>query len=306
MLLSLGLVATAAQAVSINPDGIGQVLLYPYYTTQRNQDTYYTLVNTTEVGKAVRVRFREAYNGRSVFDANVFLAPHDTWTAAVFNAEPGNPNGGAGLVSTDKTCVLPTLTNAAPQLPDGRPYFRFYANNYTHPTDDGPQGLTRTQEGFIEAIGMGDIPPAGPLANAVSIPTSGFPSCDGLTDAAAVSATLTPPTGGLDGQVGIIDVSQGTYFTLSATALDGFSEKVLYAATDDNTHAPTLANANTVAGPVSATLGINGLPVTLSCPAERSIDAVTATLAAVGVHNEFIDEPSLGASTDLVVTFPTK
>ena len=52
--------ASAANAVFVNPEGHGQVLIYPYYTVEGGHDTYINLVNTTNETKAVKVRFVEA------------------------------------------------------------------------------------------------------------------------------------------------------------------------------------------------------------------------------------------------------
>ncbi|MGB5098482.1 MAG: hypothetical protein WBN82_11300, partial [Porticoccaceae bacterium] len=54
--------ASAAHAVHVNPDGLGQVLLYPYYTVQNNFVTAIHVVNTTDQAKAVKVRFLEGKN----------------------------------------------------------------------------------------------------------------------------------------------------------------------------------------------------------------------------------------------------
>ena len=72
--------AGLANAVELNPDGLGQVLIYPYYTVNKSQDSLFSVVNTTGVGKAVKVRFLEGYNSREVLDFNLFLSPNDVWT----------------------------------------------------------------------------------------------------------------------------------------------------------------------------------------------------------------------------------
>ena len=41
----------SAQAVNINPDGLGQVLIYPYYTVNAGNQTLLSVVNTTETRK---------------------------------------------------------------------------------------------------------------------------------------------------------------------------------------------------------------------------------------------------------------
>ena len=55
-------IASTAQAVNMNPDGLGQVLIYPYYTVNGGNVTLLSVVNTTGQGKAVKVRFLEGIN----------------------------------------------------------------------------------------------------------------------------------------------------------------------------------------------------------------------------------------------------
>src|SRR5437016_5272400 len=66
-------VTGSAQAVNVNPDGRGQVLIYPYYTTRADgagnaYGTLISVVNPTPVGKSLKVRFLEGRNSRSVQD----------------------------------------------------------------------------------------------------------------------------------------------------------------------------------------------------------------------------------------------
>src|SRR3954471_24523493 len=93
------LMTGAAGAVNLSPDGRGQVLLYPYYTTRTDTagNAYGTLVsviNAAASAKAVRVRFLEGKNSREVLDFNLFLSPFDVWTGAVL---PDPTTGGARL-----------------------------------------------------------------------------------------------------------------------------------------------------------------------------------------------------------------
>src|SRR5512137_145025 len=90
-------VTGAAQAVNINPDGLGQVLLYPYYTvrtasTAVSSGAYNSLlsvVNSTASVKAVKVRFLEGKNSREVLDFNLYLSAKDVWVAAVIPTAAG-------------------------------------------------------------------------------------------------------------------------------------------------------------------------------------------------------------------------
>ena len=84
-------IASVANAVNLNPDGLGQVLIYPYYTVNGGNSTLVSIVNTTEFGKAVKVRFVEGYNSREVLDFNLYLSPYDVWTGAVFSLTDTGP-----------------------------------------------------------------------------------------------------------------------------------------------------------------------------------------------------------------------
>src|SRR5256885_8104284 len=136
----------AAQAVNVNPDGLGQVLLYPYYTVRSDSagnayNTLLTVVNTTSSSKAVKVRFLEGKNSREVLDFNLFLSPYDVWSAAL----KASSTGGTLLLTVDKSCTLP-------QIPAGGVEFKT-----TLFTDGGGTGLDRTREGYFEMIEMGSI-----------------------------------------------------------------------------------------------------------------------------------------------------
>jgi len=80
-------VTSAADAVNLNPNGLGQVLIYPYYTVNSNSSGAYnsllSVVNTTDSAKAVKVRFLESFHSLEVLDFNLFLSKFDVWTEAV-------------------------------------------------------------------------------------------------------------------------------------------------------------------------------------------------------------------------------
>ena len=103
--------AGVAQAVNVSENGLGNVLIYPYYTVNKdiNGNSYNTLmsvVNTTASTKAVKVRFREGKNSVEVLDFNVFLSPFDVWTASI---TPTGRAGGGQIATTDKSCTIPTF-----------------------------------------------------------------------------------------------------------------------------------------------------------------------------------------------------
>jgi len=92
---ALGAAISPAEAVLLNPRGTGQVLIYSYYTVN-HQQTLVSVINTTARGKALKVRFREAYDGRDVANFNVYLGPYDSWVGAVFDAS-SNGTGAAAI-----------------------------------------------------------------------------------------------------------------------------------------------------------------------------------------------------------------
>src|SRR5258708_5871650 len=103
-------VTSAAQAVNVNPNGLGQVLLYPYYTVRADNfvnpfNSLLSVVNTTNSVKAVKVRFVEGKNSAEVIDFNLFLSPFDVWTASI---QP-DAGGGGKVITTDKSCTLPVI-----------------------------------------------------------------------------------------------------------------------------------------------------------------------------------------------------
>jgi hypothetical protein len=78
-------IAGTAQAVNLNPDGLGQVLIYPYYTVNGGNLTLLSVVNTTDAAKAVKVRFLEGQNSQEVLDFNLYMSAYDVWAAAIID-----------------------------------------------------------------------------------------------------------------------------------------------------------------------------------------------------------------------------
>jgi hypothetical protein len=136
--------AGSAGAVTMGDDGLGQVLLYPYYTVRDGNDTLISVVNTTGLPKAVKVRVLESKNSREVIDFNLYLSREDVWTAVITQTA-----NGAKLVTTDTSCTVPAIPAAGVE-------FRNFA--YTGSAADGEDGsLNRTREGYVEIIEMGVV-----------------------------------------------------------------------------------------------------------------------------------------------------
>src|SRR5947208_1468884 len=170
------LIAPHALGVIVNPKGLGQVLLFPYYTARTANgtalNTMWSVVNTTDQAKAVKVHFYEAKNGRMVLQFNLYLSAHDTWAA---NVAPST-GGGAQLTTFDTSCVTSIYPN-----------FTFSNATYTGENADGAgTGLDRTLEGYFDVIEMGTYPTSSSVSAAVTHSGGAQPSCN-FTDSAASS-----------------------------------------------------------------------------------------------------------------------
>ena len=319
---AVNLSAAPAEAVMLSARGTGQVLIYPYYTVNGFQ-TLLSVVNTTANGKAVKVRFHEGYDGRDVASFNVYLAPFDTWVGAVFDTSPDG-SGGAAIATNDNSCTVPAFDKTF--LANGPSVLTFSNKNYSQGdygtptgTDSGPTDLKRTREGFFEIIEMGTIldqaSGSPKTLEAISAVNGVPPNCAQLQSAWAAggywatnaNTDMTAPSGGLFGAAGIVDVAQGTLYAYDATAIDGFSDVVQHTAPGDAK--PNLGTAVTDSAHQIASAWVAYYPsyIKADYPAgTRGVDAVSAVLSASNVYNEFLTDPKLGASTDFLVTFPTK
>jgi hypothetical protein len=290
--------AGAANAVMVNPNGLGQVLIYPYYTVRGigplNAATYNTLlsiVNTTNSVKSVKVRFKEGKASKEVLDFNVFLSPKDMWTAAV---EPDGA-GGAQIETADNSCTIPTFT--------GPIKFRttVSASDVIGKASTDAQNLDRITEGYFEVFEMATYDPASVVAINATHSNNVPKDCTQVTDTTAATAPLGAPSGGLSGGASLINVLSGDDFTEDATALTQFwTAGVNGSYSTTGVVTPNYSSAFPAAG---ATNGL-GQIVTAVFPSGQL--AVTAALQKTLVVNEFVLDKATLSGTDWVITFPTK
>ena len=301
--------ASAAHAVNLDPKGLGQVLLYPYYTVNKSQDTYVSITNNSYRGIVAKVRFLEGRKGRPVLDFNLYLSAHDTWTAAISQTAD---NGGAVLKTTDHSCTKPAIPASG---------VAFSATGYDGsgglPADDGPHGITRTREGSIEVIAGGEIREDSPTALAVTHTQTGQPGTGVPPGCATLPGSLVSdigsPSNSLYGYGAIINVGQGTYYAYNADAIANFTAVPLFTATTGPLE-PSLdqANSGDADGPGATAYlfsdfsSISNGGSVQSAHYPYGIDAVTAVLTADTIQNDYLIAPGLGAATDWIVSLPTK
>jgi hypothetical protein len=285
--------AGAAQAVNLNPDGLGQVLIYPYYTTRadgagNNYNSLLSVVNTTASVKAVKVRFLEGKNSQEVLDFNLYLSPKDVWTTAIV------PMGsGAGIATSDQSCTLPAI-------PAGGKAFV----NFQLAADGAGSSLDRTTEGYVEIIEMASYADTSTTAENVTHVGGVPPGCAKQTDALGLAEGVRP-SGGLMGGMTLINVSSGADYTEDAVALDNFYNPL---------PAPFPQTLYTGAGVPTPDL-TQSFPPQSIVVANNAVyqsgwgagpDPVSAVLMHDQIMNEYVLDAATNSGTDWVVTMPTK
>jgi hypothetical protein len=296
---ALGLAGTA-NAVFVNADGLGQVLIYPYYTVRAdsNGNTYSTLlsvVNTTNSTKAVKVRVNEGKNSREVIDFNLFLSPYDVWTAAIL---PSTATGGGKLVTNDKSCTIPPIPAG------GVDFVNFaYISSNTNGGDSADQTLDRTKEGYVEIIEMATFP-KGSDTDVGATHVNGVPPC--TVDDTTAGREGVAPSGGLFGGASLVNVASGTDTTEDAVALDAFYVALF----NESIYQPSgyiFPDLSFVNPKVSTVFnGAQGVVQTNWATSINGVDPVSAVLMHDNIYNEFISDASIKGATDWVITMPTK
>lgn len=309
-------IANISTAVNLNPDGVGQVLLYPYYTVNGNNLTILSVVNTTSAGKAVKVRFLDARNSREVLDFNLYLSEFDVWTATIFSQAEDGP---ANITTTDTSCTVPGIESGIfqlPTLPSGQRFFPFRTTFFTDYTQPALTSATRTRDGYVEMIEMGSIDTNSFFGDSLTHINNRPADCatlerawlsNGIWTATAGAEDVDAPLGGLFGAASLVNVADGTFLNYNADAIDGFRTTSIHTA--PGADFPNLTNANSaVAGVVTSYVFDRGRLITSNwlTAGGRGVDAVSAVLMREAVFNEYAVDADLRAATEWVVTFPTR
>ena len=316
---SIGVVGMAhAQAVPAatqlkeSSDGIGHILLVPYYTVQEGNATLLNIVNTDKTnGKAIKIRFRGASNADDVFSFTVYLSPNDVWAAEISQ----NPDTGlARLYTPDDSCAPPAAIN--------RDFNPIRVNHVPN----------ETREGYIEIQTMADVVPGTDVFNAINHVNGKLPApCTGnvptptalrnlMTEAGVASAGFGAPTTGLFANWSIFNVAEATSWSGSATAVVAVDDMGVAAAAKmvlfpQYSGLPSAKLADLTTDPLML---IGKQPYTLLdfpdlstpyvagvTPAEQ-VAKLSAALAKSNVRNEYFTDSTVAASTDWVFTLPTR
>jgi hypothetical protein len=314
-------IAGTAQAVNLNPDGLGQVLIYPYYTVNGGNFTLLSVVNTSDQAKAVKVRFLEGQNSNEVLDFNLYMSAYDVWAAAIVD-DAGTPT----LFVDDESCTVPDLYRDF----GGSQAFLTFALD-----DEGSTDISRTAEGHFEMIemgtlvgssavaathedgvppdsnieGFGDPRPCGQLVDAwTQGPDGDFGTDDDgywIDEAFGPLTDIEHPSGGLFGGAAIVHGEKGTMFSYDARAINGFaSDRAPFGNplhSFPGTEAPSLNDGDNWTGFVFTDTGDIA-----SAEFLQGVDAVSFVFMHDALMNEYNVETGLGALSEWVITFPTK
>lgn len=283
------LLLASAHAVHVADNGLGQALIFPYYSVRGGNISVISLVNHTAVAKALKVRFIEGRASKEVLDFNLYLSPNDQWGAALY----ASPAGGTILYATDRSCTTPAIPSTGVNF-----------RNFAFAQDPLGSDISRTQEGYAEIIEMADILPGSATERMVTH-MYGIPSNCGALNSVDIIPHVIVGSGGLSGQGLIINPNSGSSYGYTATALENFAKNspVWF---EPGSIDPNLSHVN----PKISTVFDKrlGMVVTDWSTGRSSVpvDAVSAVLTRSALLNTYSINPGIGAISAWAVTLPTK
>lgn len=332
---------TTADTLAVTPDGIGHILLVPYFSTNNGNTTLLSIVNTDVVfGKAVKVRFRGAANSDDIFDFQVYMSPGDVWTAAVTQAADGRSQ----LTTTDRSCTLPFNINQP------------FITDRLLPSASAADKAAQTREGYVEIFNMADIRDDGAVTTDLFSRVkhvAGVAPCLQTAPAALLTALSTnpadiaaaeggslqfrAPTTGLTGSWTILNIAGASVAwsdnmtairaNVAATGLAGTGRIVFSPQNNQSAGAAAVYNTltsdplirTTVTSGATAPLiaGLNFDLPDLSTPytGVGAIDEnspiaqanqLSTALAVRTVINEYLTDTTITANTDWTFSMPTR
>lgn len=193
-----------ANAVVVNPGGLGDSLIYGYYNVRGNLNLF-NIVNTTSAyGEKVRVVFRAGADSEEVLDFSVCLSQGDVWTAFLLD------NG-----TTAAICPFDSDTVTAPAIPANCQAFKIPTGSSLKADD--------LREGYFEVLGLSTIPGYDKNTTALNIIKTAA-DCASWHSASNPSAVAGAIDNVLMGNNTIIDAGSLATYSYNAAALGYTSE----------------------------------------------------------------------------------
>ena len=321
-----GMATVASAQMYLNDEHTGEALIFPFYSVQSGNDTYVSIVNTTDQYKAVKVRMIESQESLETLDFNLYMSPQDHFSFAI--TADGE---GAKMVTADNSCTVPAI-------PEGGQGFSTLL--WAAAATETAAEANREQMGYVEVIEMGQIvgtsDTAADILHAMTGATAGTPGdCAQLVTNwsvtagtegawyAEASAELVGTTaggasvgttdfaatwngGGLYGTGTVINVAEGTAFGYDAKAIEDLVEA---GATGSVLHYPpgdTRPDFNDDAMADTALVNVDGVQTTYTRDLGVNHGPVSAVFMTSSLANEYVVDADINALTDWVIMFPTK
>ncbi len=263
-------------AMHLSHTNQGQAIIFPYFSVANGLHTYFSINNHTGAAKAIKVNIREA-KGSPMYSFNLYLSAHDIWTLAL-----GTENGFITSLTFDQSCVL----------------------NYNNP-DPSAANSWEWQTGLIEVIEMGNFTDtdntffsANGEANADSCPQIASAWESGGVWETNTNTDLSAVSGGLTGQVSVIDVANGFTFQVPPTIIKDF-----FPAGSIKHFPPTSALPDLNSGTKNSLVIHKGAAITTQWP--TGYEAVSALLMKTQTENEFNIAPTVNGKSEWIISFPT-
>ena len=316
-----GLVSVSNATVSLNGNGLGQVLVFPYYTVNNGLNSLVSIVNTTDQTKAIKVRFLEGKASKEVLDFNLYLSPYDVWTSSLSSTDVNRgplgiftSNEAFDVYNDNQTVVLKTddTSCTAPQVINNQQF-----KPYTFHDDDADQNnMERSREGHLEVIEMGVVMEDSEHATWIKHDLSGLPAdCTAIQNSwfgsppaniwrLDPSADMVDPDlyGGLYGTLSVVDLARGFAVSYDADAIQGFQDTVNH--TPPGSLSPTIGDSSPAGSSYNS--AILSVGATIESSWSNGMDAVSALFMHDNIYNDYVITNALDAYTEWVITFPTK
>jgi len=270
---------SAAAGTILNPEGKGDVLIFPYFDVRvidgQPQDTYFAIINEVVTltfgtpdagGVAAKLRFREWMKSEEVFDADIWLSINDVWVGVLTR---NTTNGLTRIYSPDWVITAGTSTSTTftvqKTLING---FDFFSNlvpggsSNTHPAPAGWTAADMTNLGYFEVIGE---------ERTYSKQSGGI-----------VTRVFLDCPNWLSGYAYIVSVNSGVAHGYNASAIANFRR----------------INGTLFVGPGDTAPDLS--------QGEDGLDQLEFQLSKANVSHGYSIEPDILGKFSMIITFPTK
>ena len=294
--------ATAQLEMHVNDKGLGEALIFPFYSAENGNDTYIHVVNTTMDSKAVKIRVIEGKNSVEVLDFNLYMSPEDHFSFVITETADGE---GAMLRTADNSCTAPAIPA------EGQPFVNF---QYDGDSDDS---LARTKVGYVEVFEMGQIEDGSVIDVDITHDSAGEATCSEVIKAWSTGGEWLADEeaffqdnwngGGLYGVSTVVNPEDAFAVGVDAIAIDDLVIASSGGAfhTDPGNLAPNwgVAGVNP-----NAVIFVDGGTQSFSFDddSEGRHDAVSSLFMTATMANDFVLDDGRLSATDWVVTMPTK